>query len=263
MKLNIKNVFDIPYISDEEDEPFNIYISKDYQKIVSGSYAIESFRIMVLKTLLNQNKKTIGIVSSIQGEGKSYITLNTSAILCMMKHKVVIVDTDLRKKSLSYYFQLNNIEGLSNIIETDDYQHLICELNGHLFLVPAGNNIIDPLGVFINAKFKNFLQFLSNNFDYVLLDLPPVLGISESNVIADCLDGLLFVVRSDRTQMSQVVKSLEMLNKEKILGFILNGTDYESSYYEYYYYKQKALKWDSYTSFSSSTSCLCFQVLID
>ncbi len=242
MKLNIRNVFDIPYISDEEDEPFNIYISKNYQKIVNGSYAIESFRIMVLKTLLNQNKKTIGVVSSIQGEGKSYITLNISAILCMMKYNVVIVDTDLRKKSLSYYFQLNNIEGLSNIIETNDYQHLVCELNGNLFLVPAGNNIIDPLGIFINAKFKNFLQFLSNSFDYVLLDLPPVLGISESNVIADCLDGLLFVVRSDRTSLNQVSKSLQMLNREKILGFILNGTDYESSYYEYYYYKQNALR---------------------
>ena len=62
---------------------------------------------------------------------------------------------------------------------------LIYELNGNLFLVPDGNKITDPLSVFLNAKFRNFIDYISNHFEYVIFDLPPILGISETGVIID------------------------------------------------------------------------------
>jgi capsular exopolysaccharide synthesis family protein len=242
IKLDVKNSFEIPIINEDEDMPLNIYLSKNFQKILNGSYAIESFRIMVLKSILNKNMNLIGITSSIQGDGKTFITLNTCAILAMMKNNVLMIDTDLRKKSLSYYFSLNNEKGLSNIIEELNYKNLIYELNGNLFLVPAGNEIIDPLGVFLNPKFKNFIDYISNHFEYVIFDLPPILGISETSVIIDYLDSILFVIRVEKTTISQILNALGLINNEKISAHIINGVEFKSDYYEYYFYKQKVLK---------------------
>ncbi|MEO0224822.1 MAG: CpsD/CapB family tyrosine-protein kinase [candidate division WOR-3 bacterium] len=242
IKLNIKNSFEIPLVNEEENTPLNVYLSKNFQKILNGSYAIESFRIMVLKSILNKNMNLIGITSSIQGDGKTFITLNTCAILAMMKNNVLMIDTDLRKKSLSHYFSLNNEKGLSNIIEDLNYKNLIYELNGNLFLVPAGNEIIDPLGVFISSKFKNFIDYISNHFEYIIFDLPPILGISETSVIIEHLDSVLFVIRVDKTTISQILNALELINSQKISAYIINGVEFKTDYYDYYYYKQKVFK---------------------
>jgi len=134
-----------------------------------------------------------------------------------------MIDTDLRKKSLSYYFSLNNEKGLSNIIENLNYKNLIYELNGNLFLVPAGSEIIDPLGVFLNPKFKNFIDYILNHFEYVIFDLPPILGISETSVIIDYLDSILFVIRVEKTTISQILNALGLINNEKISAHIING----------------------------------------
>jgi len=236
IKLNTQNIFEIPYVSDIQDIPLNIYFSGNYHKILTGLYSIESFRIMVLKTILDKKHNLIGITSSIQGDGKTFISLNISAILSMMKSKVVILDTDLRKKSLSFEFRLDNELGISNILEINDYRNLIYNLNENLFLVPAGNEFIDPLGIFISDKFKQFLNYLKANFDYIIIDLPPILGISETNVIIDYLNSIIFIIKAEKTPINQIQQALSLINKEKILAYVLNGATSESSYYEYYYY---------------------------
>ncbi|MEO0151753.1 MAG: hypothetical protein ABIL49_05185 [candidate division WOR-3 bacterium] len=239
VKLNVKNVFEIPYVDNLEDMPFNICISRNYEKIFNGSYALESFRILVLKSIINQKFNLIGITSSVQGEGKSFITLNVSSILCMMKYKVILIDADLRRKSLTHYFQLHHSKGLSNFIYTD-YRDLILKLDENLFFIPAGNEFIDPLSVFINQKFNNFLTFLSNEFNFVLLDLPPIIGISESSVISEYLGGIIFIIKYDETPIDKILHSFELINKEKIIAYVLNGVRGEKSYYEYYYYRTKS-----------------------
>ncbi|MEO0160434.1 MAG: hypothetical protein ABIL47_08190 [candidate division WOR-3 bacterium] len=239
VKLNVKNVFEIPYVDNLEDMPFNICISRNYEKIFNGSYALESFRILVLKSIINQKFNLIGITSSVQGEGKSFITLNVSSILCMMKYKVILIDADLRRKSLTHYFQLHHSKGLSNFIYTD-YRDLILKLDENLFFIPAGNEFIDPLSVFINQKFNKFLTFLSNEFNFVLLDLPPIIGISESSVISEYLGGIIFIIKYDETPIDKILHSFELINKEKIIAYVLNGVRGEKSYYEYYYYRTKS-----------------------
>jgi capsular exopolysaccharide synthesis family protein len=239
VKLNVKNVFEIPYVDNLEDMPFNICISRNYEKIFNGSYALESFRILVLKSIINQKFNLIGITSSVQGEGKSFITLNVSSILCMMKYKVILIDADLRRKSLTHYFQLHHSKGLSNFIYTD-YRDLILKLDENLFFIPAGNEFIDPLSVFINQKFNKFLTFLSNEFNFVLLDLPPIIGISESSVISEYLGEIIFIIKYDETPIDKILHSFELINKEKIIAYVLNGVRGEKSYYEYYYYRTKS-----------------------
>jgi len=143
---------------------------------------------------------------------------------------------------LSYFFSLNNEKGLSNIIEELNYKNLIYELNGNLFLVPAGNEIVDPIGIFLNTKFKNFIDYISNNFEYLIFDLPPILGISETSVIIDYLDSLLFIIRADKTTIPQILNALKLINNEKISAYIINGVEFRSDYSGYYYYKRKVLK---------------------
>ncbi|MEO0218300.1 MAG: hypothetical protein ABIL72_07220, partial [candidate division WOR-3 bacterium] len=130
-------------------------------------------------------------------------------------------------------------KGLSNFIYTD-YRDLILKLDENLFFIPAGNEFIDPLSVFINQKFNNFLTFLSNEFNFVLLDLPPIIGISESSVISEYLGGIIFIIKYDETPIDKILHSFELINKEKIIAYVLNGVRGEKSYYEYYYYRTKS-----------------------
>jgi capsular exopolysaccharide synthesis family protein len=243
LKFDLKNVFDIPYIASESQRPLRVFLDQDYEQIIKGSHGLESFRILVLRSLIENEKvkmpSTIGLISSVQNEGKSFLCANLASTIAMMKKDVVIIDVDLRKSALSYHFFPNNNEGLSNLLDIKDFDSVIFRIADNFYLVPSGNKPIDPLAIFLSNRFKELLSYLKNQFDFIILDLPPIIGLSEATVITNQLDYLIFVIRYDSTKISEIKTALRSIKKDKVIAYVLNGVLPKRAYYEYYYAKKK------------------------
>jgi capsular exopolysaccharide synthesis family protein len=236
-KFGIIKAYIIPEISDENYLPLTILKNRDYKKIMEGHMYLESFRIVVLENSLN-NLKLFGITSSIQGEGKSYISLNLASTIAMMNKKVVILDCDLRKGDITEITGNSKNLGLSDILTTNS-ENFVYHYLENLFVVPRGLTFIDPIAVFSNSKFDEFLKFLKDKFDVIILDLPPILRTAETKIVVDKLENIVFVLKMNYTPVDSLKESILRLQKEKIKVYILNGFDLNSNYgyRQKYYYK--------------------------
>jgi capsular exopolysaccharide synthesis family protein len=236
-KLGIIKAYIIPEISDENYLPLTILKNRDYKKIIEGHIYLESFRIVVLENSLN-NLKLFGITSSIQGEGKSYISLNLASAIAMMNKKVVLLDCDLRKGDITEITGNSKNLGLSDILSTNS-ENFVYHYLENLFVVPRGLTFIDPIAVFSNSKFDEFLKFLKDKFDVIILDLSPILRTAETKIVVDKLENIVFVLKMNYTPVDSLKESILRLQKEKIKVYILNGFDLNSNYgyRQKYYYK--------------------------
>jgi capsular exopolysaccharide synthesis family protein len=236
-KFGIIKAYIIPEISDENYLPLTILKNRDYKKIIGGHIYLESFRIVILENSLN-NLKLFGITSSIQGEGKSYISLNLASAIAMMNKKVVLLDCDLRKGDITEITGNSKNLGLSDILSTN-YENFVYNYLENLFVVPRGLTFIDPIVVFSNNKFDELLKFLKDKFDVIILDLPPILRTAETKIVVDKLENIVFVLKMNYTPVDSLKESILRLQKEKIKVYILNGFDLSSNYgyRQKYYYK--------------------------
>jgi capsular exopolysaccharide synthesis family protein len=236
-KFGIIKAYIIPEISDENYLPLTILKNRDYKKIMEGHIYLESFRIVILENSLN-NLKLFGITSSIQGEGKTYISLNLASAIAMMNKKVVLLDCDLRKGDITEITGNSKNLGLSDILSTNS-ENLVYHYLENLFVVPRGLTFIDPIAIFSNNKFDEFLKFLKDKFDVIILDLPPILRTAETKIVVDKLENIVFVLKVNYTLVDSLKESILRLQKEKIKVYILNGFDLSSNYgyRQKYYYK--------------------------
>lgn len=240
LKLNIFKAYIVPEIKDESYIPFNILKEKDYKKILEGHVYLESFRIVVLENDLYNNNNFFGVTSSIQGEGKSFISINLSSTIAMMNKKVVIVDCDIRKGDITKLTGKEEL-GLSDIFSLKNFEDIIYPYLENLYVVPKGLTFIDPIAIFSSKLFDEFLIFLKSKFDVVVLDLPPVLRVAETYLILERLNYLIFVIKLNYSPLGIIKDALLRIPKEKIKVYIANGLDLSSNYgyKQKYYYRLK------------------------
>lgn len=240
-KFGINKAYIIPEISDENYIPLTILKNRDYKKIIEGHIYLESFRIVVLENSLN-NLKLFGITSSIQGEGKSYISINLASTIAMMNKNVILLDCDLRKGDITEITGNSKKLGLSDILSSN-FENLIYNYLENLFVVPKGLTFIDPIAIFSSNKFDEFLKFLKDKFDVIILDLPPILRIAETKIIIDKLENFIFVLRINLTPTDNIREAILRISKEKIKVYIANGfdlsTSYDYGYKQKYYYRSR------------------------
>jgi len=242
IKLNIpkEKLYEIPYIEDEDEMPINILLKDLRNKLIQGSGALESFRIIALREIINKNIKKTGATSSVQGEGKTFFLINLAAVLAMMKKKVVVVDGDMRKKNISEMFDLKEAKGLSNITEGVDFESIIHPVRDTLHVIPAGKRFIDPIAVFSSPEYDRLMEFLEENYDYILMDIPPVLNVAETTLSIEKLGKVFFIIRASYTQVEAIERALSMLEADDILAYILNSVGFtRTGYYKYYRYYRK------------------------
>ncbi len=242
IKLGIprEKLYEIPYIEDEDEMPINILLKNMKEKLIQGSGALEAFRMIALREIINRNLRLTGATSSIQGEGKTFFLINLAAVLAMMRRRVVVLDGDLRKKNISELFDLKGRTGLSSIMDIESFDEIIHRVSDNLYIVPAGDRFVDPIAIFSSEKYDRLLQHLKENFDYVLVDIPPVLNVAETSVSIDKLEKVFFIIRALYTETGAVEKALAMLQDDKIEAYILNSVGITGGgYYGYYRYYRK------------------------
>ena len=185
--------------------------------------------------------KTYLITSSSPSEGKTTVAFNL-ALSLQKNYKVLLIEGDIRRPSVanSYYEFDDTKKGLSEILTNEvNFSETILKVPGtNLNFIGSGKKRTDLSDIVNVPKLKKFFDLLNKHYDYVIVDSPPVLPVSDTMVIAQAADYLLYVTRSNVTGLLSLmsgVKKLKNINK-KIDGFILNDLDTSKhSYYGYYY----------------------------
>jgi polysaccharide chain length determinant protein (PEP-CTERM system associated) len=170
-----------------------------------------------------------GITSSVEGEGKTLLAGNLAAIVAHdFKKPVLLIDGHLHHTSLSDRYARPGAPGLAQVVagEASLSEALVSTDMPLLQVLPAGQCQVDPICLFRSAAFPEFLDSLRQQFSLVLVELPSVKESTESQVMADKMDGLLIMVNMYSTKLRTVHMAVHRLQRDKIIGFVTNGTEY-------------------------------------
>jgi len=204
---------------------------KDYDIVVANnpnsSYA-ESFRkipIDIQLSAIDEEPRVIQITSSLSGEHKTTTAANLAAVYKELNKTVVIVDCDLRKPKAHRALGVLNEDGLSSyLINKSCYDKLIKTSKYSIDLVNAGDRVPYPHTVLRSNKFMDLIKQLKNEYDYVILDCPPVLQVTDSIIISKVADTTLFIVNHKNIKKKDACEAIKILKEAKanISGIILS-----------------------------------------
>lgn len=183
--------------------------------------------------------KTMLVTSSSPGEGKSMTTANLAVVYAQQGKKVLMIDADLRKPTVHYTFRLDNLRGLSNILVNEARLEETANSTGidNLDVISSGPIPPNPSELLGSKRMKSLIEEASNLYDIVIFDTPPVLAVTDAQILANVVDGSILVIRSGQTEYELAIKAKEALEPAhaKLLGTVLNDRD-KSSTTNYYYY---------------------------
>ncbi|WP_338587239.1 CpsD/CapB family tyrosine-protein kinase [Clostridium baratii] len=205
------------------------------------SVEAESYRILrtnIMYSSFDKKIKRILVTSSEPGEGKSTTSGNLALAFAQDEKKVILIDCDLRKPSLHKKFRISNNRGLSDvIIDRDKLNKCIQKRTEYLDILTAGKIPPNPSEMLGSKAMSSLLDELSNVYDVIILDSPPVLAVTDAQILSTKVDGTVLVVRAEKTKKDIVLAAKGVLDKvnANILGTVLNGGDKNKDNYYYYY----------------------------
>jgi capsular exopolysaccharide synthesis family protein len=206
----------------------------------------ESYRAVRTSLLYSQEMPpppVLLVTSAHPNEGKTLTTLNLAITLAQNDYNVLIIDADLRKGNCHARLQMENLDGLSNVLsDRQDLQACIRPTSVRkLSLLSCGDTPANPTDLLGSPRMKKILAELREQFDFVLIDSPPALVVSDATVLATMCDGVLLVVNGQRTTLQMVQLLYTRLNtvRAPLVGVILNAINMRNPKYAYYhsYYK--------------------------
>ncbi|AIY84189.1 capsular exopolysaccharide family domain protein [Clostridium baratii str. Sullivan] len=205
------------------------------------SVEAESYRILrtnIMYSSFDKKIKRILVTSSEPGEGKSTTSGNLSLAFAQDEKKVILIDCDLRKPSLHKKFRISNNRGLSDvIIDRDKLNKCIQKRTEYLDILTSGKIPPNPSEMLGSQAMTSLLDELSNIYDVIILDSPPVLAVTDAQILSTKVDGTVLVVRAEKTKKDTVLATKGVLDKvnANILGTVLNAGDKNKDNYYYYY----------------------------
>lgn len=171
--------------------------------------------------------KVLMVTSADPGEGKTLTTTNLALTLSeSYRQKVLLIDADLRRPSLSSVCQLQEGPGLSEGLKAPADQKLrTIQLADQLTVLPAGRPDPDPMSSLTSVRMRRILDEAVAQFDWVILDAPPIGPIADAGLLASMVDAVLLVVRAGRTKCAAAQKAVDAIGRDRILGVVLNAAD--------------------------------------
>src|ERR1051325_7865382 len=187
---------------------------------------------MTLKTLL--------VTSALPKEGKSFTSSNLAQVMVRQHgRRVLLIDADLRGPRLHLMLGTPGGPGLSDYLQgrNDEFSIMQRGPTENLFFIPSGTGIEDPSELVGNGRLKMLLQRVEPLFDWVIIDSPPAVPVSDASVLAKACDGVLMVVRSNSTPSDAARRARAEFPDQALVGLVLNGTSDEAIPYARYYYE--------------------------
>jgi polysaccharide chain length determinant protein (PEP-CTERM system associated) len=199
------------------------------------SMATEQYRVLYTKLNdINENSsgKVFAITSSIRGEGKTLTALNLSIVMARdFGKKTLLLEGDFKTPSLIKFIKQELQSDLVDILLSKTHiqsttipfaDTLIPFADDKLSILPAARSVNNSSGLVSSLSMRQLLRALKEQYDFVLIDTPPILPLSDMNVFEEVVDGIVLVVRAQRTPKGALMKAFETLESDKILGFVLN-----------------------------------------
>lgn len=183
--------------------------------------------------------RTIMVTSTGPGEGKSTTVANLATVFAEQGKQVLLIDADLRKPTVHYTFRMQNTTGLTNILtrQLTLKEAIFNSKIPNLFILPSGPIPPNPAELLGSRMMKDVLEEIKDEFDIVMFDTPPVLAVTDAQILSNQCDGTILVVSSGRTENEPALKGKELLEKAKanVIGVVLNNKKIKEGNYYYYY----------------------------
>ncbi|MCX2762068.1 GumC family protein [Aquimarina muelleri] len=252
-KKEIQKKLDIPIVAEipNTNTKGNFIIAKDDRSIVAEAFRIFESNLKFLLSESNNQTKTILVTSSITGEGKSFISANLSIILADPDKKVALLGLDLRSPKILEYLNLESAKGITNYVSDKNLnlEDIIINLDNipNLDIINSGIIPPNPIDILKSKRLQELFVKLKSQYDYIIIDTPPINLVADPLLLADYVDLCIYVVRlgySDRELLSvpeNLYKNKRFSNISILLNDVnINSKKYYGSPYGYGYSKPKS-----------------------
>jgi capsular exopolysaccharide synthesis family protein len=209
----------------------------------------KNLRTNLISILAKKDAKILAISSPNASEGKSTTSLNIAITLSQLNKKVVVLDTDSRKPSIHKKAKLQNEKGCMDILlGTHKIEDVKVQYNSYLDIITSGAKVKNPSELFSSPAFDQLLEDLSDRYDYVILDTPPINVVSDSLIVVQKSEAFVMVVRAGSTKYEAFEYAYDRLKGLgiELEGVVINGSGSKGGYYSRGKYSYNRYSYRSY-----------------
>src|SRR5256886_4585670 len=206
-------------------------------------YGMEEFRTLrsrLYQMREKQSLKKVLVTSSLPKEGKSFVAANLAQVMVRQQgRRALLIDGDLRGPRLHQVLGTASSPGLSEYLlgEVDEFGAIQRGPMDNLFFIPSGRTGSSPAVLVAHGRLKFLLTRVEPLFDWIIIDSPPAVPVSDAGLLANYCDGVVMVVRSNATPSDIARKARQEFKDKHLIGVVLNGIEAGSSPYNQYYYE--------------------------
>lgn len=228
---------------DKKKQNSTVALSDKSKFAIVESY--KAARTNIMFSLSAAHKKIFAVTSYSKGEGKSTVSANLAISFSKMEKRVLLIDSDLRRPNLHNIFKIDNSQGMSNIIGNmvgfdEAVKHSVLP---NLDILTSGTIPPNPSELMCSSTFIDLVKRLSDEYDYIIFDTPPIGVVADALLLKDLIAGFVVVVRERSTTHGDLQKLLDSIKlaDSKAIGLLEVGCTYDSKrrkkgYYYYQYY---------------------------
>ncbi|RND01786.1 polysaccharide biosynthesis tyrosine autokinase [Lysinibacillus halotolerans] len=213
-----------------------VIVKENPKSVIAEQY--RTIRTNINFSMPDSDFKTILVTSAGPSEGKSTTAANIAGVFSGEDKRIILVDADMRKPTSHHTFKVSNIYGLSGVLTRQ------CELSDAiqqtdiqgLYVLPSGAIPPNPAELLDSNRMNQLLETLKSQFDLIIFDTPPILTVTDSQILSNKCDATILVINSGKTEKEMAVKAKEMLtlSKANMIGVVLNNFTIEKNHYFYY-----------------------------
>lgn len=241
---DVEKYLDTPLLGSIQKQNNNtsLVVERDPKSPVTESY--KTLRTNILFSLSNRNIKTLLISSSNPKEGKTTTAANLAASVAQVGKRTLLIDCDLRKPWVHRCFNISNQLGLSDLLfDGKQIDEVISKINNKLDVLSAGRITYNPSELLSSQRMKSLLIEMENEYDYVILDTPPLIAFTDALTLAAERIGVVLVLSSEETKIQVCQKAKQLLQNvnASLIGVVLNKVNEKSIVgygYDYYSYNE-------------------------
>jgi protein-tyrosine kinase len=203
-----------------------------------GTEQFRTLRSRLYQMREKSSLKKILITSALPQEGKSFVAANLAQVLVRQHgRRVLLVDGDLRVARLHVALGTASSPGLADYLlgESDEFSIMQRGPMENLFFIPCGRTVAHPAELIANGRLKMLMQRVETLFDWIIVDSPPAVPVSDASQLANFCDGVLMVVRSNATPYDTAQRARQEFQGKTLVGVVLNGITRADTYSRYYY----------------------------